>query len=155
MTTPAHDAPLVLPSVVFRPVLLAVISAVLTAAATAGIWALHSPKIGVAFGGFLGGGMALGLVNALLVRRSVQNITATDHPLKSKMAMNSAGRLAAISVVALVIGYVFKPNGLGVFAGLALFEMLLVASTALPVLRKLRSSAWADSAGDGTEGTTQ
>ncbi|MBS9535384.1 ATP synthase subunit I [Mycobacterium sp. M1] len=149
MTTPAQDAPLVLPAVVFRPVRLGLICVALAAVALVGAQYLHRPLLGV----FFGVGLALGLANALLVRRSVQNITAGDHPLKSKMAMNSAARLGVISVIALAIAYVFKPNGLGVVFGLALFELILVASTALPVMKKLRSAAAAGAAGDGVEGT--
>ncbi|MGH3564085.1 MAG: ATP synthase subunit I, partial [Mycobacterium sp.] len=79
MTTPAQDAPLVFPSVAFRPLRLLVISAALAAVAmvVAGILG-H-----LLFGVFFGAGLGLGLLNALLVRRSVESITATDHPLKS------------------------------------------------------------------------
>lgn len=137
-----------LPAVVFRPVRLAVICIALTAAATAlGGYLGH-----VLFGLFFGVGLGLGLTNALLIRRSVASITAGAHPLKSKMALNSATRLLIISVIALVIAYLFKPEGLGVLGGLALFEVLLVASTALPVVKKLRAEA-ASSDSDGTEGT--
>lgn len=149
MTTPAQDAPLVLPSVVFRPVRLLIICIVLTAAATVAAGQFGQRPLGV----FFGLGLALGLVNALLVRHSVQSITAEAQPLKSKMALNSATRLLIITVIGLVIAYIFRPQGLGVLVGLAMFEVLLVVSTALPVVTKLRGSAAANS--DGTEGTTR
>ncbi len=139
-----------LPAVVFRPVRLAIICIALTAAATVAAERLGRPMFGV----FFGLGLALGLINALLVRRSVQSITAEAHPLKKKMAVNSATRLFAITVVGLVIAVVFKPLGLGVLVGLALFEVLLVLSTALPVVKKLRAPL-ADGGvnGDHSEGT--
>jgi uncharacterized protein (DUF58 family) len=56
------------------------------------------------------------------------------------MALNSASRLAIITIVGLIIAYVFRPAGLGVVFGLALFQVLLVAATALPVWKKLRSA---------------
>ena len=146
MTTPAQDAPLVLPSVVFRPVRLFVICIALTTAVIAAAGQFGQ----LAFGVLFGVGLALGLVNALLIRRSVQSITAVAHPVKSKMVLNSATRLSIITVIGLVIAYAFRPQGLGVLVGLALFEVLLVASTALPVVNKLRSLAAADS--DGTQG---
>jgi ATP synthase I chain len=136
VTTPAQDAPLVFPSVAFRPVRLFVISVVLTAAATLAAGLSGQPMVGV----FFGIGLLLGLLNALLVRRSVESITAKEHPLKSSMALNSASRLAIITVVGLVIAYVFRPAGLGVVFGLALFQVLLVISTALPVWKKLRTA---------------
>src|SRR5262249_20181514 len=90
-------------------------------------------------GVFFGVGLLLGLLNALLVRHSVEAITAREHPLKRSMALNSASRLAIITIVGLIIAYVFRPAGLGVVFGLALFQVLLVVSTALPVWKKLRT----------------
>lgn len=140
-----------LPAVAFRPLRLFVISAALAVAATA----LAGFFGNVLFGVFFGGGLALGLGNALLIRRSVESITAKDHPLKSQMAINSATRLLVITVVGLVVAYLFRPQGLGVLFGLALFEVLLVATTALPVMKKLRSGAATGSDAHGTEGTAQ
>lgn len=147
MTTPAQDAPLVFPSVAFRPVLLLVISAGVTAVALL----LTGLNGQVKIGAFFGLGMLLGLLNALLVRRSVANITSKDHPMKSTMALNSASRLAIITVIALVIAFIFRPSGLGVMFGLALFQVLLVAMTALPVWKKLRSGQ-PETEAVGTEG---
>jgi hypothetical protein len=148
VTTPAQDAPLVFPSVAFRPVRLLAISVAVTALAMlAGGLSGH-----LMLGVFFGVGLLLGLLNALLVRRSVASITAKDHPLKSSMALNSATRLAIITVIALIIAYAFRPNGLGAMFGLALFQVLLVVSTAVPVWKKLRSGEPAASLGpDGSD----
>jgi dipeptide/tripeptide permease len=135
VTTPAQDAPLVFPSVAFRPVLLLVISLVATAGVTVAAGLAGHLMVGV----FFGVGLLLGLLNALLVRRSVGAITAQDHPLKRNMALNSASRLAIITVLALVVAFVFRPAGLGVVFGLALFQVLLVVTTALPVWKKIRA----------------
>lgn len=137
MTTPAQDAPLVFPSVAFRPVRLLVICVALTGLATIVSALLGHPL----FGAFFGIGLGLGLINALLVRRAVFSITAHDHPLKKKMALNSATRVLAISVIGLVIAFIFRPLGLGVLLGLALFQVILVLSTSLPVLKKLRAES--------------
>ena len=135
MTTPAQDAPLVFPSVAFRPVRLLVISAVLTAGAMLAAGLAGHLMVGV----FFGVGLLLGLLNALLVRRSVESITAQEHPLKRSMALNSASRLAVITILGLIVAFAFRPAGLGVLFGLALFQVLLVATTALPVWKKLRT----------------
>ena len=142
MTTPAQDAPLVFPSVAFRPVRLFVISVLLTSVVMLAAGLSGHLMIGV----FFGIGLLLGLLNALLVRRSVELITARDHPLKRSMALNSVSRLAIITMVGLIIAYVFRPAGLGVVFGLALFQVLLVLSTALPVWKKLRTGT------DGADG---
>ncbi|OBI14945.1 hypothetical protein A5714_12985 [Mycobacterium sp. E2462] len=148
MTTPAQDAPLVFPSVAFRPVRLFAISVALTAVAVA----LAAMSGHLMVGVFFGVGLLLGLLNAVLVRRSVASITAKDHPLKSTMAVNSATRLAVITVLGLIIAFLFRPSGLGVLFGLALFQVLLVASTALPVWKKLRAGDLEPGSADAPEG---
>lgn len=123
------------PSVAFRPLQLLIVCAALTALAVAvSAWAGH-----VLFGVFFGVGLALGLINALLVQRSVVAITADAHPLKRKMAVNSATRLLIITAIGLTIAWIFRPLGLGVVFGLALFQVVLVLSTALPVWKKIRT----------------
>ncbi|GLP80105.1 ATP synthase subunit I [Mycobacterium antarcticum] len=137
MTTPAQDAPLVFPSVAFRPMRLLIVCIALTAVAL-----VASGFIGhVFFGAFFGVGLGLGLVNALLVRRAVESITAEDHPLKKKMAVNSAMRLFFITAIGLTIAIVFKKHdGLAVLFGLAIFQAVLVLSTSIPVLKKIRTN---------------
>ncbi|WP_333895374.1 ATP synthase subunit I [Mycolicibacterium gadium] len=136
MTTPGHDAPLVFPSVAFRPLRLLIVCVALTAIAVAAAWFTGHPFLGV----FFGVGLGLGLLNALLVKRAVESITAEEHPLKKKMALNSAARLLVITAIALTIAFVFRTNGgLGVVFGLAIFQALLVMSTSIPVMKKIRS----------------
>ena len=102
-------------------------------------------------GVFFGVGLLLGLLNAVLVRRSVESITAKDHPLKRSMAVNSASRLAVITVVGLIIAYVFRPAGLGVRVRIGAFPGPFGRLTALPVWKKLRAGDRAE-ASDGAEG---
>ena len=145
MTTPAQDAPLVFPSVAFRPVRLFVISS--CADRRRG----RNRCLARQSDGRLcssASGLLLGLLNALGVQRSVAAITAEAHPLKKKMALNSATRLLVITTIGLAIAFVFRPAGLGVVFGLALFQVLLVLTTALPVMKKLRTGT-----ADAIEGT--
>ncbi len=146
MTTPAQDAPLVFPSVAFRPFRLLLICVALTAVAVGASAALGHPSLGM----FFGVGLGLGLLNAVLVQRSVESITADAHPLKRKMALNSATRLLVITVIGLTIAFIFRPTGLGVVFGLALFQVLLVLTTALPVMKALRK----EPNGEGSETTS-
>jgi len=135
VTTPAQDAPLVFPSVAFRPLRLLIVCVALTAVAVTAAWFAGHPLFGV----FFGVGLLLGLLNAMLVKRAVESITAEEHPLKKKMALNSATRLLVITAIALTIAFVFRTNGgLGVLVGLAIFQPLLVFSTSMPVLKKIR-----------------
>jgi len=127
---------LVFPSVAFRPVRLLIVCGALTVVAVAASWYTGNPLLGV----FFGFGLVLGLLNAILVRRAVESITAEDHPLKKKMAVNSATRLLVITAIALTIAFVFKDEGgIAVLFGLAIFQAVLVMSTSIPVLKKIRS----------------
>jgi hypothetical protein len=90
------------------------------------------------------------LLNAVLVQRSVEAITAEAHPLKRKMALNSATRLLVMTVIGLTIAFVYRPQGLGVVFGMALFQVVLVISTALPVMKKIRADGQTGT--DGLEG---
>jgi hypothetical protein len=128
---------LVFPHVSFRPLRLLILCAALGALAV-----LASGLLGhIAVGAFFAGGLLLGLLNAVLVQRSVVAITADAHPLKRKMALNSATRLLVMTVIGLTIAYIFRPAGLGVVFGMAVFQVLLVLSTALPVWRAVRAGA--------------
>jgi ATP synthase I chain len=151
VTTPAQDAPLVFPSVAFRPLRLFAVCVVLTGLATLAAGLLGHVMIGV----FFGVGLGLGLLNAVLVQRSVEAITAEAHPLKRKMALNSATRLLMMTVIGLTIAFIFRPQGLGVVFGMALFQVVLVISTALPVMKKIRAGSPTSTGGTEGEATQQ
>jgi hypothetical protein len=151
VTTPAQDAPLVFPSVAFRPLRLFAVCVVLTGLAMLPAGLLGHVMIGV----FFGVGLGLGLLNAVLVQRSVEAITAEAHPLKRKMALNSATRLLMMTVIALTIAFIFRPQGLGVVFGMALFQVVLVISTALPVMKKIRAGSPTSTRGTEGEATQQ
>jgi hypothetical protein len=83
-------------------------------------------------------GLGLGLLNALLLRRSAGMYATVDAPQKSRFALGALGRLALISVIGLTIAWLTLPDGLGVLAGLAVFQLLLVFMALIPLLRELR-----------------
>lgn len=86
-------------------------------------------------------GLLIGLVNAKLVQIAVVRITSSETPSKQKMAFSSASRLVVISAIAIVIGYLLKPNGIGIFFGLAVFQVIQTLHTTLPVLKGLRQQS--------------
>jgi hypothetical protein len=130
---------------------LLAICVVLTGLATLAAGLLGHVMVGV----FFGVGLALGLLNAVLVQRSVEAITAEAHPLKRKMALNSATRLLVMTVIGLTIAFIFRPQGLGVVFGMALFQVVLVISTALPVMKKIRAGSPTSTGGLEGEATQQ
>lgn len=88
-------------------------------------------------------GLALGIGNMWLVQLAVTRVTANDNPSKQRMAFSSASRLLIITAIAIVIGFLVKPriDGIGVFVGLAVSQVLLVLTTTVPVLKGLRQQS--------------
>ena len=83
-------------------------------------------------------GLGLGLLNTRLVQRSVSRATITETPSKRALAFSALGRLAIITVLAVGLALIIRPDGLGVFAGLAVFQFIITASTAGTVVKELR-----------------
>ncbi len=50
-------------------------------------------------------------------------------------------RLGLITLLAIGLGVLVRPDGLGVFAGLAVFQIVMLIGAAVPVFRSLRPSA--------------
>jgi ABC-type phosphate/phosphonate transport system permease subunit len=86
-------------------------------------------------------GILLGSVNALLVQRSAVtygNSENADVSQKKLLTMSIAGRLLITTLVAVLIGIFFAPNGVAVFGGLLVFQVLMLAGTAVPMMRGMR-----------------
>ncbi|MCW2596998.1 MAG: hypothetical protein QOF92_1739 [Pseudonocardiales bacterium] len=86
-------------------------------------------------------GIALGAVNNRMLQKSVIAY-ATDPKMNKKRFRNGVlGRLGGITLIALALGLLLRPDGLGVFAGLAVFQILMLVGAAVPVFRSLRPSS--------------
>jgi hypothetical protein len=86
-------------------------------------------------------GILLGAVNAMLVQRSAVtygNSDNADMPAKKLLTMSIATRLLITTLVAVLIGIFFAPNGVAVFGGLMIFQVVMLGSTALPMMRGMR-----------------
>jgi hypothetical protein len=86
-------------------------------------------------------GIALGAVNNRMLQRSVVAYATNAGASKKSFRNGVFARLGAVTLVALAIGLLVRPDGLGVFAGLAVFQILMLVGAALPVFRGLRPSA--------------
>lgn len=82
-------------------------------------------------------GLGLGVLNSWLVMRAVVNFAAAQ-PSKAAFSRSVLGRLALITVLAFGIALLFRPAGLGVFGGLALFQFIAVMSSMLPLIKEMR-----------------
>jgi hypothetical protein len=85
-------------------------------------------------------GLALGLLNAWLVQRSVARFSDGQPHRKARFTAAMLGRLAVITAVALVCAILFRPDGLAVFAGLAIFQLLTIISASVPLVREIRQA---------------
>jgi hypothetical protein len=136
--TPAQPAPA--PPATFGGALRSQRRALLLAAGlvVASIWI--SVPLGKWQGGlFLAAGIALGALNHVLTDFALQKaISSGDEITRQAYASSSLLRLALISVLAFAVAWAFWPYGAAVFFGLALFHLIALVLTGIPLLREVR-----------------
>jgi hypothetical protein len=85
-------------------------------------------------------GLALGALNTRMVQRSVVRYgTSEATNKKARFTRSVLGRLALITVLAVGAGILVRPDGLGVFAGLAFFQMMMLGGASVGVYRQLKN----------------
>lgn len=80
-------------------------------------------------------GLGLGLFNHRMLQRSVVRAVSTENPTRKALTLSSAQRLFLITLLAVALGIFLRPDGLGVFIGLAVFQVITVTNTLVPVLK--------------------
>jgi ATP synthase I subunit len=113
-----------------------VLSAVLGAIAIVVLSIAGHPLAGV-FGCL---GLALAALNNLMLQRSVVHYASSDLT-KGKFSGGVMLRLSGITILAIILALLFRPDGYATFAGLAVFHVLMLVGAALPVFRSLRPSS--------------
>jgi hypothetical protein len=89
--------------------------------------------------GCIAGGVALGLANHLTTEYwLLKIITSGEEPTRSKLAVSTLARLLVLSVVAVGIAVWFWPDGIGLLLGLAVFRLIALVMTGLPLLKELK-----------------
>lgn len=92
-------------------------------------------------GVFVAIGVALGFANGILTEAFMLRSTEGDEFLSRKQfAVSALVRLLGISLVALTLTVAFWPAGGAVLGGLAVFHLLALVLTALPLLKELRQA---------------
>lgn len=114
----------------------ALIAAVLGAVAIVVTSLQNHPLMGV----FFGVGLALGAVNNRMLQKSVIR-HVQDGLSKRRFNGGVVGRLGGITILAVSLALLTRPDGLGVFAGLAVFHFLMLVGAAVPVFRSMRPVA--------------
>jgi hypothetical protein len=85
-------------------------------------------------------GLALGAVNNRMLQLSVIKRAHGDVTRK-RFNGGVFGRLGSITLVALGLALLVRPDGLGTFVGLAVFQVLMLVGAAVPVFRSLRPTS--------------
>jgi hypothetical protein len=89
--------------------------------------------------GCIAGGVGLGLVNHLVTEFwLLRLITSGEQPTRARLAMSTFLRLLVLSVVAVGIAVWFWPDGIGLLLGLAVFRLIALVMTGLPLLKELK-----------------
>lgn len=114
-----------------------VLGLVLSAIAIAICTAQGHPLAGVF--GLLG--IVVGAFNNYALQRSVIRFAEVETVTRKKFAGSVLMRLAAVTLVAIAIALLMRPDGLGIFVGLAAFQALMLIGAAIPVFRYLRPSS--------------
>lgn len=84
-------------------------------------------------------GLALGMLNSRLVQLSVVRFArnVADRP-KRQFIGSVVGRLTLITLLALGLALLFRPAGLGVIVGLAVFQLLMIVVAAMPMIKEMK-----------------
>lgn len=85
-------------------------------------------------------GLALGAVNNRMLQKSVIRFAGTEVTRK-QFRRGVVARLGLITLVAIALGFFVRPDGLGVFVGLAVFQILMLIGASVPVFRSLRPTS--------------
>lgn len=115
-----------------KTMLLALVLIVATywVAAQLGYWSLA---------GCISAGILLGLANHIATELwLLKLITSGEQPTRKRIAASTLARLAVLSVVAVGIAAAFWPDGVGLLLGLALFRLIALVMTGIPLLKELK-----------------
>ncbi len=89
-------------------------------------------------GVFICVGLALGWLNTRITWSSVTRITRSEMPNKHALTVSIAVRLFGITALSLLVAFLARPSGIGIFFGLAVFQVVVILSTVLPQVKGLR-----------------
>jgi len=89
--------------------------------------------------GCIATGVALGLVNHLATELwLLRTIRSGEEVTRGKLASATFVRLLVLTVVAVGIAVAFWPDGIGLLLGLAIFRLIALVMTTIPLLKELK-----------------
>jgi hypothetical protein len=65
-------------------------------------------------------------------------ITSGEQPTRNEMIFATVARLTVLTAVAVTIAVVFWPEGIGLLLGLAIFRLVALVMTSVPLLKELK-----------------
>jgi hypothetical protein len=90
--------------------------------------------------GCIAGGIVLGLGNHLFTELWLLRIIASGRqPTRRELTFSTMSRLLVLTVVAVGIAVMFWPDGIGLLFGLAIFRLIALVMTTIPLLKELKS----------------
>lgn len=85
-------------------------------------------------------GVGLGLLNHLATEYWLLRIIANgEQPTRATMMRSTLVRLLILTVVAMALAVVWWPDGIGLLLGLAVFRLIALVMTTIPLLKELKS----------------
>lgn len=88
----------------------------------------------------ISGGVALALVNHLVTEYWLLRIISSGRqPTRGAMMRSTLVRLAVLTLVAVSIAVMWWPDGIGLLLGLAVFRLIALVMTTIPLLKELKS----------------
>ena len=89
--------------------------------------------------GCIAGGIGLGLVNHLATEYwLLRIITSGEQPTRNEMIFATVARLTVLTAVAVTIAVIYWPDGIGLLLGLAIFRLVALIMTSVPLLKELK-----------------
>jgi len=144
VTTTAMTSPETAPADLGKPSVLRVLRdqrktlAVAAVLAVFGLWFGQYGNWTLAF--CIAGGIGLGLINHLYTEYwLLKLITSGEQPTRGQMIASTIVRLAILTVVAVGIAVMFWPDGIALLLGLAVFRLIALVMTGLPLLKELKN----------------
>lgn len=84
-------------------------------------------------------GLGLGLLNMALIHRSAVRFATSENPNRKRQGtVNVLGRLVVVTLLAVTIALLVRPDGFAVFGGLVVFQFLMIVTTLVPLFKEMR-----------------
>jgi hypothetical protein len=83
-------------------------------------------------------GLFMGFINSRMVIAQAAKFAQLENPNKATLTFGALKRLGALTAIALLIAFAFRPQGFTVLIGLAVFQLLMMGAATGAMMRQLR-----------------